>query len=509
MNKIYFTCKLLSDIIINQQAATEGSQQTLDFIPGNTFLGIAASSLYKKAKATDSFLLFHSGKVRFGDAYPVMNDQMAIHIPSSWYFKKNEDENSTLFVHHNIPEDGLKDENNNPVQIKQCREGYIIKDGAYTARKIEIDRNFAIKSAYDSKKRCSADKKMYGYQSVCAGSEWEFEIAIDDEAIPFRDELVKSLTGIKRVGRSRNAQYGLVEIEEIEKSSRIKFETFKQIKILGENKENIILIYALSRLIFFDKYGQPTFTPEENIISQLGLKTGAIDWSKSQLRTFKYSPYNNCRKSRDADRCGIEKGSVICITGASLNDIDKAKIEHGVGSYLNEGFGQVLINPEFLESKDEKGTAVFNLLKADEKSTKIVINKSATIPKIESKEDDCVYDYLKRQNKIKENQSKIYSCVNDFVKDNFSNYKGNSFSSQWGTIRSLAMQAKDIKWLCDKLFKSNKGYLVHGIAAERWEGTNEKKLNSFIKKLPADIAVEAVLNLSAEMAKKSKMEESK
>jgi hypothetical protein len=34
---------LLSDIIINQKAATEGPNKTLDFIPGSNFLGIVAA----------------------------------------------------------------------------------------------------------------------------------------------------------------------------------------------------------------------------------------------------------------------------------------------------------------------------------------------------------------------------------------------------------------------------------------------------------------------------------
>ena len=43
MSILKFKCTLLSDVILNQKAATEGPNQTLDFIPGSCFLGIVAS----------------------------------------------------------------------------------------------------------------------------------------------------------------------------------------------------------------------------------------------------------------------------------------------------------------------------------------------------------------------------------------------------------------------------------------------------------------------------------
>ena len=46
MVKMKFTCTLLSDVILNQNAGSKERQSTLDFIPGNVFLGIAAGKLY-------------------------------------------------------------------------------------------------------------------------------------------------------------------------------------------------------------------------------------------------------------------------------------------------------------------------------------------------------------------------------------------------------------------------------------------------------------------------------
>ena len=82
MKRKVYRCTLLSDIIINQKAATEGNQNTLDFIPGSNFLGIAASAIYPDPDLTDSekMEIFHSGHVRFGDAHPLFNGQRTVLI---------------------------------------------------------------------------------------------------------------------------------------------------------------------------------------------------------------------------------------------------------------------------------------------------------------------------------------------------------------------------------------------------------------------------------------------
>ena len=69
MKTLQFKCTLLSDIILNQNSASEGATKTLDFIPGSNFLGIAASQLYGTTNdehhSAEMLELFHSGMVRF------------------------------------------------------------------------------------------------------------------------------------------------------------------------------------------------------------------------------------------------------------------------------------------------------------------------------------------------------------------------------------------------------------------------------------------------------------
>lgn len=88
MKTLKYKCTLLSDIILTQNAGTKTQQGTLDFIPGNAFLGIAASKLYGTLSQEESLEMFHSGHVRFGDAHPLSGNIRSLRIPAVYYYKK-------------------------------------------------------------------------------------------------------------------------------------------------------------------------------------------------------------------------------------------------------------------------------------------------------------------------------------------------------------------------------------------------------------------------------------
>ena len=88
MIKQIYECTLLSDVILNQTSATEGEMESLDFIPGNTFLGIAAGALYGKLKPQEAATVFHSGKVRFGDAHPWKDGIRSLKVPAALFYNK-------------------------------------------------------------------------------------------------------------------------------------------------------------------------------------------------------------------------------------------------------------------------------------------------------------------------------------------------------------------------------------------------------------------------------------
>jgi hypothetical protein len=149
---------------------------------------------------------------------------------------------------------------------------------------------------------------------------------------------------------------------------------------------------------------------------------------------------------------------------------------------------------------------------------KVAVNNLLQESKIVSlPSDEMVFDYLQKQKDAEILQEKIYFKVNTFVDNEGKAFIGKeTFASQWGTIRSIAMQSKSKELLLTDLFRHTtkedkekkinikEGYLVHGVAAEKWEGKKLNDLKCFIERIEDSIAIEAVVNLAAEMAKKCK-----
>lgn len=516
MKTLKFKCTLLSDVILNQKAATEGPNQTLDFIPGSCFLGIVASELYEKLGMNEKTLeLFHSGKVRFGDAHPSKDGIRGLKIPASMFYPKlKKITDGEIYIHHAVP--NLENDEMKQKQLKQCRNGFYTFVGD-KATEVKTETNFAIKSAYDKEKRRSKDEQMYGYESLQRGLELYFEVQMESD--DFATDIKDALVGTKRVGRSRTAQYGLIKITETQYND-VDCE---------KPKNNIVTVYADGRLIFLDEYGLPTFRPKED---QLGLpKDSKILWDKSQIRTFQYAPWNYKRQCFDTDRCGIEKGSVFVVVSKCDNLDLKSQY---VGSFNNEGFGKVIYNPEFLNA-GENGVASCQVEKQDDTENKPTEDEETRVRRIKkeiadlknSDVDICRYLADCKQDELE--QQIIYKMVNEFVQDEqrgglFTN-KGEKFASQWGNIRSLSMQYDSFDRLSYELFGIRKdekgkvvvdesnGYLTHGVAKEKWENKRIDVVKSFfdsIKKQDLEKRIsEAMVNLAAEMAKEMSRKEDK
>lgn len=504
-----FQCRLLSDVVLNQKSNTEGENKTLDFIPGNVFLGIVASH-YADFGNDKAMRVFHSGSVRFGDAHPIAENSAShrtLRVPASLYYPKLKQPSDICYVHH------LYDRSKDPEkqQLKQCRNGFY-DFSTQEARMASVEKAFAIKSAYDRDKRRSKDEMMYGYESLRKGMTFLFEIEVDDALADLANDIKAYVLGKHRVGRSRTAQYGLVEITEQTYTDIPS--TDKTVTIKGDT---YVTVYADSRLIFLDENGEPTFRPTPQ---QLGLSAeDEIKWDYCQLRTFQYAPWNGIRSTRDTDRCGIEKGSVFVV---KVKDKPNGLHSHYVGSYKNEGFGKVIYNPHFLASNGANGEATYRL------SSPTTAQDETTSEK--PLQGTSLLNYLASVKRKDEADRFIYEAVNRFVHDNASRFRGERFASQWGAIRTYAMQCKTYQEIERELFSRTKtvlrgkdnerreepdAYLTHGIAKEQWNKQKRKEvLKQFVEDVHSkenkhgDIVCRALINLSAEMAKKCRKEES-
>ena len=470
MHNKQFICTLLSDVILSMHSSATGIKETLDFIPGNNFLGIVAKQLYKTLTPEKQLAFFHSAEVYFGDAHPYINGQRAIRIPAAFYHPKY-DEN-TLYIHHMVDHSRLHREHQQ-LQLKQCRKGfYIIEDNIL--KKVNINTNISVKSAYDTDNRRSKDEQMYTYQAMQQGTQFAFEVRANDEDILAQIE--NALCGIHSIGRSRTAQYGRVEIT---------VDSYQE-PVSQPITSSKVVVYADSRLVFIDQYGLPTMQPTAE---DLGLN-GNILWNESQIRTFQYAPWNGKRQEWDTDRCGIEKGSVFMVECAECVET----LPSLVGAYTNEGFGKVIINPTFLQAKQEtNGQSLYQLGKLNSNEQYVIRYHHI------GECDRALIQMLEmKQAKIALEQ-KIYQAAKNFVEKNKNIYKQAKFKSQWGQIRSIAMSTT-----CSGIKDTVLEYLEKGVKKMDWAGkplTILKNAMEDIQKLSPEALQLFLINVASRITK--------
>lgn len=470
---------LLSDIVLNSSLATEGNMESLDYISGSNFLGIVASAY--GGFGVNAMDVFHNGKVKFGNAYISKGDKRFFPMPSDIMKPKDDKKHpNKYYLSHKVDHsnDGIKE-----LQLKQQRSGYLAQDGTFIK---DIGKTFALKSAHNAEQRRSDEGKMFGFESLKKGSEFLFNIEYDAEN--FITQVEKYLIGIKRLGKSKSAEFGSVNIDCVNDLQ----------KVTSFVSEGFILVYAASNLCFIDENtGQPTLQP--SILQLTGQSKGSIDWSKSSIRTSTYSPYNGQRKTTSLQRDCIAKGSVLYIDNSSNTKTEKN--DFFVGEYQAEGLGHVIVNPTFLEASED-GKLAFAI-------KEVIKQVNYNLPKIESELKTPTTDLGQRLLKIEKNKNDDRTNaeeVNEIIQQiKAKDLEGNKLlhpfskitSSQWGAIRQMAEKPNELS----TLFSDISNFISKGVAFERhWDKDGGKARTQFLKVINGKDNI-FIVKLTSEIAK--------
>ena len=437
MRELRFEITFKSPIILQASSNTQGKMSSLDFIPGSTFLGMVAS---RYSDFSDPFKIFHSGAVKFYDAAPIKDGKEFFKIPLSYFHEKLD--SSKIYNHHLLS----REESEKFTQLKQMRSGYINDE----KKQLSLDLDFSQKSAYDKNKRRSMDSQMYGYEAFRVGMKWRFSVKFDANVSEDDISLAKeTLERSTRLGKSKSAEYGAVEI-----------------KFIGENADKIqsftppegyTFIYAKSRLALIDENGNPSYDVKYILPN---LNENNVDYEKTQIRISNFTPYNGARSTKDYERACINKGGVIALKNLSAEQI--AALKNGVGAYLSEGFGEVLINPWFLDGGDAKDNPIeFQKEAQTERST----------GKIPTQSD--LAKFLKQKQTTKDQALEIAERVADFIKSHKDKFSKIS-KSQWGAIRALCKSSADIQ-------KDVGEFIGEGVEKDKWSDAKETLLEAIEK----------------------------
>jgi hypothetical protein len=449
MKKIYqYKCTLLSDVILTSMANTQGYKESLNYISGAKWMGILAQKFYKENDIQKTLDLFHNGTVHFSDATPMIGDAQTLKVPYAWFYEKGENLSKPIYLHHYL------NPNETEKQLKQARNGFFSAEMKTFAM---LDQDFSIKSSYDANTRKSKDSEMYGYFSLKKGTTWSF--CVEDDNGQYSEMIKAQFVGNHRIGKSKSAEYGWIEISFLGEKQEKNPEIY----------ETELILYAQSNLCFYDDFGKCTAQP--TVEQLVGTKNAKIVWEKSQIRARNYQTWNGKRNNRDADRLIIESGSVFFVTLGAPTSADF--IQKGIGSHRNEGFGKVLVNPDFLTSKD--GKLNFSLQKTH-------LKHLSSYAYMGGVEDDNLWLCLENRHKINDFESFIDKKVNEFVKDYKTIFQGVT-KSQWGAVRDFAKFATRVEDFEKLIFSREIGFLYRGKSESVWRKNGRReKLEQYLEK---------------------------
>jgi|GEM_PF-3169823 len=361
-----FHCTTLSDIALPAQLATALNLQALDFLPGSVFWGIAAKHLYDESKAEQTLDLFHRGRVRFSDARPIVTGAIADKIPLDWHSPKSGKNIDVFNQKEQEQVDAEKKAETIPVYCKNQlleadwnlldakdilleprKSGYMIFKAEDIEAKQEAFYQQVLpevvaypKSARDPKTGLAADSQLYIYKAIRKDQVFGFTISSSNEE--YVKVVADVLSGIQYIGKSKSAEFGKVDIKATSKVTPIE-------EVASPTKEEKarLVVYAASRWCLLNEYGQ--YTLELDPIRHLKLSSGKINWEASTVRSGRYAPWNGKRRAQNPERHFIQAGSVFVVEGAK--HVNPSLDLEGIGVHRAEGFGELLINPPFLQAK--------------------------------------------------------------------------------------------------------------------------------------------------------------
>lgn len=347
--RIYYSLTTVDPVILSQTTATTNNHECLDYIPGSTILGALAAQLYSSLDEQSSWAIFHSGAVQFGPSYPVADQQLALPIPACWHFEKDKKAfdgnklNQAELVNQAHPDF----ERTEGVQYKQCRNGYISSSGETAS----VEQGLSVKTAINRETGIAKDGSLFSYAYLEAKQ--TFIGWIDSDNLDYLNEIKSQLSGQFSLGRSRNTEFGRVDIHLLDEMP------VNPPKVMNE----VLTIWCLSDCQCLNSLGLPTFVPELNQL--VPGAQGALDSNKSFIRTSKVSRFNQKRQGFDSEQLLISKGSVLVyhldapLSAQQLNDLQQS----GIGINRQQGLGWVMVNPAWADNAHLTDASLFTSVK--------------------------------------------------------------------------------------------------------------------------------------------------
>lgn len=399
MRSLNLNITLETELVLSSSSATVGAHTSVQRIRGSALLGACAAQGYA---SPHSFDLFHSGRMRYGDALPAAGPSVALPMPLALHAEKGAARGGPCW--NLAVDDGPRS-----AQLEQVRHGFIGPDG----QNVQVATTYTMRTAVDDGGQARGGF-LFGLETVSAGQIFCATIQADTEEL--LAEVERRLVGrVHRIGRSRSAEFGLARVEQAE------FDPWPVISGCVDT----VRILCISDLALRDPAnGAPRLLPTGE---DFGMPGAEMDLARSFIRSARYSPYNAFRRRHDLERQVIVAGSVL-VFRAAPTDLDelRARLAGGVGEYRLDGLGRVLVQPALLES------------------SQVALHGAESTPSSESQTIPLPADELGRwigARILDERRHDAAWSLSREWAEKMKGYRGVP-SAQWGELRRLAAQAR-------------------------------------------------------------------
>ena len=329
------TYKTIQPIIIPSVNAEKNTISSNNIIPGTVLRGVFAG-LYKNTD-TGFDAIINEGKVQFGYGFPL--DKVGkVNYPHPFFIHKEKDKEKYLnFFFDNIQKDNNNKEQKDKIISKPLRGiGNLIEETtklSFTKHAVKKEFNFhGTRNSSDEERLAGKNigGAIYYYEAIAANQTFQFEISGETQCVKIvADTLGKN--PIVRFGKSKTAQYGKVELINIEPKEEPQM-------FFGKECEYIISLQ--SPCIVFNQYGMPA-PSEQTFLAYLQEKIKGIKILKSALSIDTIEIGNALWKSMPLQYNAIAAGSSFLIKGIKNNESELLK--NGLGEFTDMGFGKIAI----------------------------------------------------------------------------------------------------------------------------------------------------------------------
>jgi CRISPR-associated protein Csx10 len=331
-SKIKISINTLSPVVLAELQGEQNTVFTRKYISGNQLRGLLANEYirsqglaFQNAHLDPGFQeLFLYGKLKFGDLRFKQGEAVALHLhqykrypdkePISVFAKSENDEEITKSIK------GIGQVHGKTIQ----KEGFIPKT-TFNFHNSRPNR------AAGRNMESDAEGGIFYYESLNEGQ--IFDGSITGESVALSKLLASFPTSFKaRLGRSRSAQYGRVEVSLVPENKTDKVQSLS----VGE----YILILE-SPLILLNKWGAPSPTVKE-LEDALFEAWGFTVKIKNAAAAFtKVEQFNAVWLSKSGQVSAFKEGSSFLIEAST-------KIDHLIttlGEWTEQGFGKVKVVP--------------------------------------------------------------------------------------------------------------------------------------------------------------------